>query len=269
MFKRLTRQPFWVNLLAAIGLIFLIWMIFFISLGFITKHGQSVGVPLIVGRSLDDAEMVLNKDGFHVVVQDSAFTDSLPAFTILRQSPQADDQVKPNRTVFLTVNKAEPPMTAMPDLISYSFRSAVMTLESQRLVMGDTIYRADFAKNSVLDQLYQGKPIKAGTLIPEGSRISLVLANGLGAASSPVPDFIGLTFQQARDLINADDLSLGVVLFNGPITDTANAYVFQQIPARRGDQGNPNNIHPGEVVDLWVSQLPQAPDSSAAKPPGQ
>lgn len=265
MLKKLTSQPFWVNLVAVLAFLFLIGFLFFVSLGFITRHGKTITVPEVEGKKVDDARMALDALGFKVVVQDSAFMDSLPAFTVLRQSPQANAVVKIYRTVFLTVNKAEPPLTAMPDLISYSFRSAVMTLESQRLVMGDTLYRADFAKNTVLDQLYDGKSIKAGTLIPEGSRISLVLANGVGLSANPVPNLIGLTFQQARDLLSANNLNLGVVLYDGQITDTANAVVFRQIPALTDDRGQPNSIHSGEGMDIWISQTPPAKDTTVGE----
>ncbi len=263
MFKRLTAQPFWVNLLAAIALVFFIGFLFFVSLGFITRHGDTVQVPEVEGKSVGDARTLLEAGGFRVVIQDSLYTDSLPALTVLRQSPPPDAQVKVNRTVFLTINKVQPPMVAMPNLISYSFRSAVMTLESERLVMGDTLYRADFAKNTVLDQLYHGQPIAPGTLIPEGSQISLVLANGVGDTPMPVPDLIGKTLDQAKNDLSTAGLSLGAVLFNGPITDTATAVVFRQVPSQASDQGQPNSIHPGESVDLWVTQSAPASDTTS------
>ncbi|HUX84849.1 MAG TPA: PASTA domain-containing protein, partial [Chitinophagaceae bacterium] len=223
MLKRLTSQPFWVNFLAAIILVFFIGFLFFVSLGFITKHGDTVRVPDVEGKSVGDARSLLQAGGFRVVIQDSLYTDSLPALTVLRQSPSSDAQVKVNRTVFLTINKVQPPMVAMPNLISYSFRSAVMTLESERLVMGDTLYRADFAMNTVLDQLYQGHPIAAGTLIPEGSQISLVLANGVGDTPMPVPNLIGKTLDEAKSDLSAAGLPMGALLFTGQITDTGSA----------------------------------------------
>jgi beta-lactam-binding protein with PASTA domain len=263
MLKRLTSQPFWVNVLAAILLIFIIGFIFFVSLGFITRHGETVRVPQELGKKVDDARQQLESGGFRVVIQDSSYIDSLPALTVLRQSPVADAQVKVNRTVFLTINKMEPPMVAMPDVVSYSFRSAVMTLQSQRLVMGDTIYRADFAKNTVLDQLYQGQTIRPGTLIPEGTRITLVLANGVGETTMAVPGLLGLTLEEAKNHLEAESLSVGVILYNGEITDTSAAVVIRQVPSQNNDLGQPNTIHSGESVDLWISQSATPADSSA------
>ena len=50
-----------------------------------------------------------------------------------------------------------------------------MALKQYGLKLEDTIYRQDFAKNAVLDQMYKGTSIKPGTKILMGSSITLVL----------------------------------------------------------------------------------------------
>ncbi len=264
MFKWLTKRSFGFNLIAAIVLIILIAFVFFKSLGYITDHGEKVKVPDVVSKSIQAANQELSRGGFDVVVQDSAYVDSLPPFVVVDQKPRSGNIVKPGRTVYLTLNKNVPPTTAMPELVNYSFRSAVMTLKTQRLHLGDTIYKPDIAKDAVLQQLYQGKPIKAGTMIPEGSKITLVIGNGLGDIANLVPNLLGLTYLQASDLISANNLHLGVVLTEGQITDTANAYVFKQNPPMKDVDGSPNRIRAGASIDLWISQhnpndtIPQA-----------
>lgn len=254
MFKWLTHRSFWFNLLAACILLIVIGFIFFASLGFITKHGDTIKVPDVGGQPAGVAEKTLKAENFRVIVQDSAYVDSLPPLAVVRQTPEAGGVVKVNRTIYLTLNKVSAPLTAMPDLVNYSFRSAEMTLESQRLKLGDTLYKPDITKNAVLEQLYKGKSIKAGEMIPEGSKITLVLGGGLGNIANPVPDLIGLTYQQALDLISASSLNVGVVLTSGPLTDTANAYVFRQNPPRLDQLERSNFIHAGESIDLWISQ---------------
>ena len=128
MFNWLTRRSFFVNLLAAIALVFLIGILFFASLSFITRHGQTIKVPSVTGQNVSQAENFLGSLGFNVLVRDSAYVDSLPPLAVVRQTPASDYIVKPGRTVYLTVNKTSPPVTAMPNLVNYSFRSAVMTL---------------------------------------------------------------------------------------------------------------------------------------------
>jgi beta-lactam-binding protein with PASTA domain len=252
VFNWLTHRSFGANLLAACILFILLGVIFFSSLGFITRHGQTVKVPEVAGRPMAAAKKALTTADFKVIVQDSAYVDSLPPLTVVRQTPDPGSVVKLGRTIYLTLNKTSAPMTAMPDLVNYSFRSAEMTLQSQRLQLGDTVYKPDIAKNAVLEQLYNGKPVKAGQMIPEGSRITLVLGDGVGNVANPVPNLVGLTYQQSLELLSARNLHPGVILTSGTITDTLNAYVFRQNPAPEDAEGRPNYIRAGETIDMWI-----------------
>lgn len=266
MFKWLTHRSFWFNLAAACIFLILIGILFFASLGFITKHGETIKVPEVSGKSYAAAESALKAQDFRVIVQDSAYVDTLPPLTVVRQTPEEGSVVKLNRTIYLTLNKTSAPLTAMPDLVNYSFRSAQMTLESQRLKLGDTIYKPDIAKNAVLDQLYQGKAVKAGDLIPEGSKITLVLGDGLGNVSNPVPQLVGLTYQQALDLLSASSLNVGIVMTSGTLSDTANAFVYKQNPPKADPVGRPNTVRAGESIDLWISQTNPADSMQTGLP---
>lgn len=239
-------------------------IIFFSSLRYVTRHGETLTVPAVNGATMAQAEKALHAMHFEVIVQDSAYVDSLPPLTVVRQTPEAGSVVKVERTVYLTLNKIQPPLTAMPDLVNYSFRSAQMTLESQRLQLGDTLYKPDIAKDAVLEQLFQGKPVKAGTMIPEGSRVTLVLGDGVGNVANPVPNLVGLTYQQSLDLLSGSALNVGVVLTTGVLSDTMNAFVTKQNPAKNDNTGQPNYIRAGESVDLWLSQTNPLDSTSGA-----
>lgn len=247
-------------------LLIVLSIIFFSSLSHITRHGETVKVPNVDGQSMASAQKLLTAMSFNVIVQDSAFIDSLPPLTVVRQTPEEGSVVKTNRTVYLTLNKTAAPLTAMPDLVNYSFRSAQMTLESQRLQLGDTIYKPDIAKDAVLDQLYKGKTVKPGEMIPEGSKISLVLGDGIGNVANPVPNLVGLSYQQALDLISGSSLNVGVVLTEGALTDTMNALVTKQNPPQLDASGQPNYIRAGESVDIWLSQSAAADSNATAIP---
>lgn len=266
MFKWITHKSFGANLLAVIILFVVVGIVFFSSLRYLTHHGETRQVPGVVGQAMAAAETELRSHNFEVIVQDSAFVDSLPPLAVVRQTPDPGSVVKTERTIYLTLNKTAPPLTAMPNLVNYSFRSAEMTLESQRLQVGDTLYKPDIAKDAVLEQLYQGKRVEPGQLIPEGSKITLVLGDGLGNTANPVPSLVGLTYQQALDLLSASALNSGVVLTQGPLTDTLNAYVTRQNPAPAEAGGQPNYIRAGESIDMWVSQTLPSDSTQPAAP---
>ncbi|WP_346319486.1 PASTA domain-containing protein [Chitinophaga sp. YIM B06452] len=263
MFHNITKRSFGFNILVIFGLVVLLGILFFMSLGFLTRHGEEVTVPDVRGKSIKDATTALEGLGFEVEVRDSIYIDTMPALLVYEQTPERGDVVKSHRTIYLTVNKVVPPMVPMPDLEGLTYRSAEMTLRARRLNIGDTIYKPDFATNTVLQQLLNGKPIKPGKEIPEGSNITLVLSSGTGSMENPVPETVGMTYMEAREVLAASNLNIGTVLIDGGVTDTLGAFVFRQSPPRRNELGELNLIRAGESVDLWLSATRPVKDSTA------
>lgn len=252
MFKFIARQSFLVNLAIAVALIFLVGFIFFESLGWITHHGESLKVPNVMGKNVDSATDLLEKQGFDVVITDSLYTDTVALNIVKKQLPDPNATVKVNRTVFLNVNPRSLPMVEMPKLEGLSFRFALDNLTRNHLKLGDTSYRADFMKGSVLEQRYQGSEIKSGTPIRWGSSIDLIIGGGLVAKQIPVPDLTGLTVSEAKNILNEQGILLAAILTSGTVTDTANAFIFRQNPSAVGADDVPSYIQPGQTMDIWI-----------------
>ena len=252
MFKFIARQSFLVNLLIAIALIFLMGFIFFQSLGWITHHGESLKVPSVIGKNVDSATELLEKQGFDVAITDSLFNDSIPLNTVKKQLPDPNATVKVNRTVFLNVNPTTLPMIEMPKLEGLSFRFALDNLTRNHLKLGDTTYRPDFMKGSILEQRYKGAKIPSGTPVKWGSTIDLVIGGGLEAKKIPVPDLTGMTVSQAKDVLKDNGILLAAILTSGNITDTANAFIFRQNPDAVNSDNTPSYIQPGQTMDIWI-----------------
>jgi eukaryotic-like serine/threonine-protein kinase len=269
MFKFLSDKPFWLHILLALGMIFLILFLFVLSLNWITKHGESSTVPAITGKKLGDAESILDKKGFELIIQDSVYYDSLPAGQILKQVPEADEVVKVNRTVYVTINRFVAPDVEMPNLNGYSYRNAEMVLRNLGLRVGDTTFRPDFAKNTVLEAMFRGKAIAAGNKIKMGSSIDLVLGLGVSEEFIPVPQLIGMTYGEAKALLDAQGLIMGADVFQPDVTDKENAFVYQQRPAPRTEDGKRLSIRPGQMVDLFLQVEKPVVDSLKIGPPTQ
>ena len=60
-------------------------------------------------------------------------------------------------------------MVEMPKLEGLAYRFAVDRLDKNHLKLGDTTYRPDFMKGSVLEQNYKGNKILPGTKLRWGS----------------------------------------------------------------------------------------------------
>jgi beta-lactam-binding protein with PASTA domain len=161
--------------------------------------------------------------------------------------------VKKNRTVYLTINRAVPPTIEMPNLEGMSYRTAQLVLKQYNLKVKDTVFRPDFAKNSVLEQQYNDERIKPGTRIAMGSGITLVLGSGLGQDEFNVPDLYSLSYSEALMLLQTTGLSAGAVVPDPDVKDTSNAYVYRQSPERFTYDNRYNRIRPGQTIDLWLS----------------
>ncbi|CAN5206384.1 hypothetical protein BH20BAC1_BH20BAC1_02440 [soil metagenome] len=261
VFKYIARQPFWVNLIVAIVFLGLIGLMVLLSLSWFTNHGHYLKVPSVVGKSVTEAISFLEKEGFEVVITDSAYNDQLPLNTVKKQIPGAGATVKVNRTVFINVNPHGLPMVEMPRLEGLTYRFAAEKLDKNHLKLGDTTYRADFMKGSILEQLYRGNRILPGTKLQWGSSVDLIIGGGLVQEQIKVPDLIGLTVAEARGQIESRGLLLAAILTNGPVSDTANAFVIKQNPDLMNEDMKPAYIQPGQTIDIWISVEPPATDS--------
>jgi beta-lactam-binding protein with PASTA domain len=261
VFQFITKRSFFLNLLVAIALAFAVLFVFFQMLDWLTEHGKYLKVPMVKGKNIDEARKILLAQGFEVEVQDSVYYDTLPKLSVVKQTPEGNDLVKINRTVYLTVNRAQSPLIEVPNFVGQTFRSVEMQFKVLGFKIGDTTFKPDFAVGSILEQLYNGEQIKPGTKLPMGSSISLVIGGGVQKREFTVPDLVGLTFDVAKLQLEANGLLLGAVVVNGVLRDSSSAFVIQQSPPRRDEEGRPIRIRSGQLMDLWISKDAPKKDS--------
>jgi eukaryotic-like serine/threonine-protein kinase len=253
MFSFITHRPLWVNLLAGLVLALIVFLIFILSLNWLTHHNESKVVPNVMGRTFHEAENILGKAGFEVEVQDSIYVDTARPMSVLKQVPEDGEIVKVNRTVYLTINRALPPLIEIPSLKSFSYRSALMELTNRGLRV-DTAYRSSFDKDAVLEMRYQGSPITPGTKIRMGETILLVLGTGVGTEKFKVPNLIGWTFCDAKYVIESHGLSIGSVIImpGSAISDTCKAYIYRQNPEPYDAEKKIQFIRTGQTIDVFL-----------------
>lgn len=261
------QKPLWVHVLVGLGLLMGVVFLFFSLLGVITRHGEDEKVPSVMGLTSAEATKKLEGLGFRVEVLDSVWVDTAAAFSVLKQSPEADMMVKRNRTVFLTIRRGEAPLIEMPDLKGFSFRSAELYLQNLGLVLGDTTFKPDIAQGAVLEQLYNNQPLAPGTKVPMGARIGFTLGSGVGNTSTNVPDLLGMTLAEARSYLQGLNLSISTINEVVAVTDKENAFVQKQNPEpyTLSPEGSKryNKIRPGQLIDLWIGPDKPLPRTDA------
>lgn len=241
----------------------LAWLAF-TSLSFYTRHGESIKVPDLRGMTLDKVEDYLESRNLRYAVVDSSYNKDLEPLAVIDQNPKPDATVKENRRIYLTVNAKNPPLVRVPDILYASLRNAEVQLQSVGLEVGEMKYVPDLAKNAVLDLRINGVSIKPGTDIAKGTKIDLVLGNGIGNTTVNVPNLVGKTFLEAKLTLRGFNLNLGAVVKQGPISNEETAYVIRQNPDP-GTDGT-RQITLGEPIDIFIQQgtAPQPAPQPAA-----
>jgi beta-lactam-binding protein with PASTA domain len=92
-------------------------------------------------------------------------------------------------------------------------------------------------------------------MVPQGSRIDLVIGDGLGNTEFNVPDVVGLTYDEASSMLNGSGLTI-TAIWEGDIADSAMAIVYVQYPSAINEVNAPNRIKQGDVVDIRIKQNP-------------
>lgn len=267
--KEEVKRSFWFNFLMVAGIFTAIYIIFFWALGCLTHHGEQVTIPNLKGKPMDVAISKLHEMHFEVHV-DSTFEPTAKPLSVLKQVPDSGSVVKSGRIVMITVNAVTPMRVPMPNLISLSYKSAEMLLKNNKMFVGDTTYVPDIARGAIKEQRYAGKAIRPGEMIPQGSKIDLVIGNGLGNTDLSVPDLVHMTVDEARAILNANNLVTFIFPDpnGGDIYDTAEAFVIRQSPKAFNEAGQPNKIKMGDIIELTIKQKPDPTDYEPSNNPG-
>lgn len=242
-------------LVVCIGLILLLGF-FYIYLPFTTNHNQTVTVPNLMGMSISEVETYLAERDLDYVIEDSVYKPDAKPLTVSAQFPYADGKVKKGRKIFISIYSLKPPIVKMPKLVGRSLVNAQTELENAGLRLGKVDYEPDIQQNAVLKQIFNGQPIAEGIDIPKGSKVDLVVADGLGQQEFDVPDLKGLTYEEADINVAGAGLQFGVIIYDPNATDTPGTIIKQ-----KPEPGN--KIRAGSVIDVWVS----GPDPKAGAEP--
>lgn len=171
------RKPFWLRvtlnilLMIVIGC-FLLWISTFV-LDLWTRHGDNVTVPDVKGMHFDDASRLLEDNDFEVVLQDSVYEDGVAPGTVVDQNPKDSVEVKPGRTIYLTINAFYPRTVSLPALTDISLRQARTILEGLGVKNIKTKEVPSEYQDLVFAALYNGKRLKPGERVPLTAQITL------------------------------------------------------------------------------------------------
>jgi len=250
--KESLKRNVWFHVGVIFGICFLLYVLFFAALHWLTRHGEEITIPDVRGKDVNTAITTLKGMHFDIYV-DSTYEPAVKPLAVLKQVPDSGSIVKQGRTVFLTVNMLIPPRIPMPNLVNLSYRSAELMLKNNKLFVGDTTYVPDIAGGAIKEQSVKGKAIRPGDMIPQGSKVDLVIGNGQGNTEFDVPDVTNMTVDDAMTILNQYGLQITLVA-QGEIADTPSAQIIDQKPRAKNDAGGMNRIKEGQFIDLAIKQ---------------
>lgn len=280
-------KGFLLHLIIAIASGIGLLVIFFYSyLPAYTNHGETVTVPDLEGLAKGELnEYLVKRNLEYEVLPDSGYSTEYPPNHVLKQFPAAYTKVKENRKVFLTLNAENPPEVKMPYLIEGSVKNAQLVLKSYNLLLGNIKYVPDLAQNAVLEQSWNGETydeddkekLQEGIYIPKGSKINLVVGDGLGDRTFEMPYLQELSLEEAEIVLIGTGLKLGSTLIKDMETDKYRKYQYDdpeevfsasELEVTRQSPEEGNQVRIGGEVDVWVAPI-QTLDSAFMEGPGR
>jgi beta-lactam-binding protein with PASTA domain len=175
---------------------------------FLLPSSSTVTVPSFVGQTLTDANAEIERLKLSSAVVDHTTSDRYPKGVIIMQRPDAGEQVRQGRQVSFVISDGII-ARLMPDLRYQSMREVQLDLSRAHLQLGKVI----FARSDVVPEghvVAQNPPPLVS--VHEGDVIALTVSRG-ARLSIPVPNFVGLTIDQARELASKSGIKLGQIVW--------------------------------------------------------
>lgn len=254
--KFLTSRVFFLNLLLALVLIFILLFVTMRQVKNYTHHGISYSVPTFSGMTFDSASELAESSSLKLEIVDSVYNKYSEPGTVIDQEPKAGKKVKEGRVIYLTMNALEPEKVKLPRLTDISFRQAQVLLDNCGLTIDSITYEPSEYNDLVLKVKQDNSEVNEGDMLIKGSSVVLVVGQSKGNMETTLPDLNGLFLEEARKALTNARLNLGVIIYDRSIqteSDSLNARIWKQMP----DSRITPKVYLGSSVDLWLSVDPE------------
>ena len=206
------------------------------------KHSKMTKVPNVVGMNFNDAKQILDETGLDVKQGDIRYDEAKSVGQVLEQNPQADQQVKVGRRIYLVVCGGEQ-LVEVPKLSGRSIRDARYTVEQRNLQIGNIVkkYSNLYPEDVIISQV-----IQPGSRVKKNTKIDVIVSQGAQLGDIIVPDVTGKTLAEAKKTIEDKKLIVGKITYQP--SDLPTGKVLDQYP--RKDK----SVSEKSTVDLFVAK---------------
>jgi len=228
-----------INVFMALLAVVLLTILLYGWLNLYTDHGVEVEVPNVRGMMVEEAQTLAESVGMELNIIDSVYTTKVPRGIVIEQTPPAMSRAKRHRYIYVVMNAKCKRQIPLPDVQQLSYRQATATLEAMGLRVSNIVYQPYEHRDIVIGLTLNGRKLNSGDRVEEGSSIVLIVGSGTRGGTHPVvvPDLRGKTLEEAKALLEANELQLGAYEFDEQPTDDniGKFVVYTQSPLKGSD----------------------------------
>lgn len=209
----------------------------------VTRQGKSFPAPNLINQRLLEADISLQELGLGYKVVANQYSPGKPPGMILNQYPPPGTMVKVGREIRFVVSLGQK-QVPVPNVAGKSVRQALLDLETAGLLLGEIAWAfSDTIPERVVVFSYPA----AGTEIPMGSYVNLMVNRGRVSNFTYVPKVIGMPLGDAKRRLEEKALRVGVTKYRRD---------DKVLPGTVLEQSEPEGaeIDVNSAIDLVVSQ---------------
>ena len=194
--SNLIKFPFYILAFIFLGLIF----------GYLTfkvlSFSRTVEVPDLYGKSPLESNKLLTRNGLYLKIEGEDYDPAVPPGNILRQDVPPGNKVKERRGIKVVISKG-PRVKSVPLLVNETLLNAEPMLLQKGLKIAKVIMvHSDTVEK---DKIVAQKP---GPDEEVSDHITVLVSLGPYDVIYHCPDFKGMSFEQAKDIIKKLNLTI-------------------------------------------------------------
>jgi beta-lactam-binding protein with PASTA domain len=225
-----------------IGLVIAVLIMDNVVMPLFVRQGHEFPLPDVTALQVDEATKLLEEHGLSLQIAGEEHSPASLEGAILSQEPPAGTLVKSGRPVRVVVSKGGQ-LIRLPYLVGVTARQASLTLADVGLVAGDVQWAYS---DSLPAEIVIATTPEAGTLVPKGSRVALVVNQGGNQDTVAMPNLVGAQLPDAQKQLEDMGLEMGVII---------RQQAKDLLPGTVLEQSEPTGtqVHRGAVIDLVVA----------------
>lgn len=190
------------------------------------SNKNEVEVPQFIGDTYEEAVSKAEEAGLLIERGEDVFSNDQEEGYVTAQNPEAGTMVVEGKKIVINVSKGKRE-GVIPTLIGKTEQEAKKELEELGFVLGTV--------TSVTSPEPEGKIVKQslepGTKADQGTVVNIEVSDGRGVEQAIVPQLIGATPDEAKDMLTALKLSVGEITYEER-SDMPENIIFWQSIAR-------------------------------------